>query len=82
MATRDEMANSFGAEAAAYEEGRPGYPAEAVAWLLEPAGAHPRVVDIGAGTGKLTRVVAEITAEHGTDAVSYTHLTLPTSDLV
>ena len=70
MATRDEMANSFGAEAAAYEEGRPGYPAEAVAWLLEPAGAHPRVVDIGAGTGKLTRVVAEITAEHGTDVIA------------
>ena len=36
-----------------YERARPGYPAEAVEWLvgLEPA----RVVDVGAGTGKLTR---------------------------
>lgn len=59
MATHDEMATSFGAAADAYERGRPGYPAEAVAWLLERAGAHPRVADIGAGTGKLTRVVAE-----------------------
>ncbi|WP_454118590.1 class I SAM-dependent methyltransferase [Microbacterium lacticum] len=38
---------------------RPDSPAEAVAWLLEPAGDHPRIVDIGAGTGKLTRVVTE-----------------------
>lgn len=58
MATRDEMATSFGTAAGAYEQGRPGYPAEAVAWLLESSGAHPRVADIGAGTGKLTRVVA------------------------
>ena len=67
MATRDEMANSFGAAAAAYEQGRPDYPVEAVAWLLEPAGAHPRIVDIGAGTGKLTRVVAELVAGAGAE---------------
>lgn len=63
MATRDEMATSFGAAAGAYEHGRPDYPVEAVAWLLEPAGAHPRVADIGAGTGKLTRVVAALGAD-------------------
>ena len=67
MATRDEMANSFGAAAAAYEQGRPDYPVEAVAWLLEPAGAHPRIVDMGAGTGKLTRVVAELVAGAGAE---------------
>ena len=67
MATRDEMANSFGAAAAAYEQGRPDYPVEAVARLLEPAGAHPRIVDIGAGTGKLTRVVAELVAGAGAE---------------
>ena len=70
MATRDEMANSFGAAAAAYEQGRPDYPAEAISWLLEPAGDHPRVVDIGAGTGKLTRVVTEITAERGAEVIA------------
>ncbi|MET0296579.1 MAG: class I SAM-dependent methyltransferase [Microbacterium sp.] len=63
MASRDEMSTSFGAAAAAYESGRPGYPLEAVEWLLVPAGEHPRVVDVGAGTGKLTRTVALAGAE-------------------
>ena len=66
MADRDEMSTSFGSEAAAYEAGRPGYPAEAVAWMLEPAqrpGRRIRVADVGAGTGKLTRVALELGAE-------------------
>ncbi len=63
MATHDEMATSFGAESGAYEQGRPGYPDEAVAWLLESTGPHPRVADIGAGTGKLTRVVQRFAGE-------------------
>ena len=46
-------ATSFGRVADAYERGRPGYPDEAVRWLV---GEEPRdVVDVGAGTGKLTR---------------------------
>lgn len=49
-------ANSFGPAAEIYERGRPEYPAEALDWLL-PAG-RPRVVDLGAGTGKLTRQIA------------------------
>jgi SAM-dependent methyltransferase len=52
-AQRRRQASSFGAAAAAYERGRPPYPAEAVDWLL-PQGAS-RVLDLGAGTGKLTR---------------------------
>ena len=52
-AQRRRQASSFGAVAAAYERGRPPYPPEAVDWLL-PAGAS-RVLDLGAGTGKLTR---------------------------
>ena len=43
---------SFGEEAAAYERGRPSYPPEAIDWLL-PGGARD-VLDLGAGTGKLT----------------------------
>ncbi|MET0452464.1 MAG: class I SAM-dependent methyltransferase [Mycobacterium sp.] len=43
---------SFGEEAAAYERGRPSYPPEAINWLL-PSGARD-VLDLGAGTGKLT----------------------------
>jgi SAM-dependent methyltransferase len=50
---RAERAASFARVADAYEQARPGYPLEAVRWL---AGEVPcDVVDIGAGTGKLTR---------------------------
>jgi SAM-dependent methyltransferase len=48
-------ATSFGQQAGAYERGRPEYPAEAVAWMLATAGRE--VLDVGAGTGKLTRAV-------------------------
>ncbi|WP_036418605.1 class I SAM-dependent methyltransferase [Mycobacterium sp. 155] len=48
---------SFGSEAAAYERGRPSYPPEAIDWLL-PTGAHD-VLDLGAGTGKLTTRLVE-----------------------
>ncbi|MCG7592905.1 class I SAM-dependent methyltransferase [Mycobacterium sp. C3-094] len=48
---------SFGAEAAAYERGRPSYPPEAIEWLL-PENAHT-VLDLGAGTGKLTTRLVE-----------------------
>jgi SAM-dependent methyltransferase len=46
-------AASFGAAADAYERARPSYPEAAVDWIL-PSGAR-RVLDLGAGTGKLTR---------------------------
>ena len=48
---------SFGSEAAAYERGRPSYPPEAIDWLLPP-GARD-VLDLGAGTGKLTTRLVE-----------------------
>jgi SAM-dependent methyltransferase len=46
---------AFAEVAGAYERARPGYPDEAVHWLV---GDEPRdVVDLGAGTGKLTRAL-------------------------
>ena len=52
---RKQQAASFGTAAGTYERARPAYPDEAVGWLLPP-GAR-RVLDVGAGTGKLTRAL-------------------------
>ena len=52
-AQHQRQASSFGAVADLYERGRPPYPPAAVDWLL-PQNAS-RVLDLGAGTGKLTR---------------------------
>jgi SAM-dependent methyltransferase len=51
---------SFGAVAQAYAAHRPDYPEAAVRWSLAPAGSDVtrlRVLDLGAGTGKLTAVL-------------------------
>ena len=45
---------SFGQAVGDYERGRPGYPGDAVDWMLQRAGAAADVVDVGAGTGKFT----------------------------
>ena len=55
--TRSDRSLSFGSQAAAYERGRPSYPLEAIDWLL-PAGCRD-VLDLGAGTGKLTARLVE-----------------------
>jgi SAM-dependent methyltransferase len=55
--SRRDRSRSFGSAAAAYERGRPTYPPEAIDWLLPP-GAH-EVLDLGAGTGKLTTRLVE-----------------------
>ncbi|MFD5829352.1 class I SAM-dependent methyltransferase [Lentzea sp. NPDC060358] len=49
-------ADSFGAQAEAYAEHRPDYPVAAIRWALEPLGADEPldVLDLAAGTGKLT----------------------------
>jgi len=51
---------TFGAHAGAYERARPEWPEEAARWLV-PEGAE-LVVELGAGTGKLTRAVASLGA--------------------
>jgi SAM-dependent methyltransferase len=49
---------AFGSQAENYERGRPGWPAEAIANVIERIGART-VLDLAAGTGKLTRVLVE-----------------------
>lgn len=52
------FASSFGSAAESYDRLRPGYPAEAVDFVLH--GRPPgRVLDLGAGTGKLTSLLLE-----------------------
>jgi SAM-dependent methyltransferase len=55
--------SSFGAVAASYAEHRPDYPLDAVRWCVAPAGrdiSSLRVLDLGAGTGKLTAMLAQL----------------------
>ena len=51
------LSQSFGAVAEAYDRGRPSYPADAVRWLLD--GDAKIVLELGAGTGKLTRQMVD-----------------------
>jgi SAM-dependent methyltransferase len=68
MEIHHSAARGFDRAADTYERGRPGYPEEALAWLVQALGIDPtsRVVDLAAGTGKLTRQLlptgAELTA--------------------
>jgi SAM-dependent methyltransferase len=48
-------ARAFGGVAVAYDRARPSYPLPAVRWLLEPGCLD--VIDLGAGTGKLTSML-------------------------
>lgn len=52
-----KRSGSFGAVAAAYERFRPGPPAAAIEWYLPRRVDH--VVDLGAGTGALTRLLVD-----------------------
>lgn len=57
--------DSFGQGAEVYEQTRPGYTTDTVRWIL---GEHPlAVLDLGAGTGQLTRRL--IACGHATTAV-------------
>jgi SAM-dependent methyltransferase len=60
------LARSFGPVAEAYDRGRPGYPGDAVTWLVGSPGST--VLELGAGTGKLTVELAALGHDvHATD---------------
>ena len=59
-------ARSFGPVAQAYDRGRPGYPADAARWLVGRDAAA--VLELGAGTGKLTSELVALGHDvHATD---------------
>lgn len=61
------LGSAFTVGGADYEALRPSYPDEAVRWLTEALPARADVVDVGAGTGKLTRPL--VAAGHRVTAV-------------
>jgi SAM-dependent methyltransferase len=65
MAQISAAAQGFDRNAEAYEAARPSYPAEAVAHIVGHAGIGPgrRVLELAAGTGKLTRLLVPTGAE-------------------
>ncbi|SCL20941.1 Methyltransferase domain-containing protein [Micromonospora nigra] len=58
--TDPTQALSFGAAAAEYDRYRPRYPEAALRWALDGLAASARVVDLGAGTGILTRGLRDL----------------------
>jgi SAM-dependent methyltransferase len=52
---RAQRSLSFGGVAEVYDRARPGYPEDAVRWLIGPTPG--RVLELGAGTGKLSAVM-------------------------
>jgi SAM-dependent methyltransferase len=62
MAVHEVAEEGFGREAKTYERVRPSYPGDAVGWLTGNLDIGPgrTVVDVAAGTGKLTRLLVPL----------------------
>ena len=70
MADTSDIIRQFTTDVSLYEKGRPEYSKESVEFLLSCVGALPsenneatKLLEIAAGTGKFTRVMAEILTE-------------------
>ncbi len=65
MTVDPRAASGFATNADSYERGRPGYPAAAIAALAAEFGLGPAstVLDLAAGTGKLTRVLVSLAGQ-------------------
>lgn len=77
---RDRFRLSFGGSAVEYDRVRPSFPVEALDWIV-PEGARD-AVDVGAGTGKFTRLLAEyglrvIAVEPDAGMLAQLHAVLP-----
>jgi SAM-dependent methyltransferase len=59
MSVHETARRGFASAARVYEESRPGYPDDAIGWLAEnlEVASGRTVVDLAAGTGKLTRLL-------------------------
>src|SRR5215208_6195539 len=64
MSVHDTARRGFANAAQVYEESRPGYPDDAIDWLATQLQLGPKrtVVDLAAGTGKLTRSLTPLGA--------------------
>ena len=64
MAIHEAAQQGYSNESSTYQRGRPEYPAELLGWLERDLGvsAGAEVVDLGAGTGKFTRLLARLGA--------------------
>lgn len=83
-----ERARSFETVAAEYERWRPEYPEEALRWAAERLGiaGSARVLDVGAGTGKLTRGLVAlgfeaVAVEPGAGMLEQLRLAVPAAEV-
>jgi SAM-dependent methyltransferase len=65
MTVHQSAASGFAKDAGTYQKGRPDYPPALQGWLTASLGldANAEVIDLGAGTGKFTKILAKTNAK-------------------